>query len=353
MLRLDRTQRTFRRLSSKPLKSAGVLERTDLQRMIVQSPEPFCQEIGETLLLLGEEVVPTDVVDDRIDVLALDKQGSIVVVELKRGANKLHLLQALSYAAMASEWDKDQIIGRRAAFKGCPPGEAEDEIEEFLDEDISALNEHQRVLLLAEEYDYQVLATAKWLGDKHEVDVACWQMELADDAGAEYLSFACVYPPVELAEVARSRGKGREAKPNRFANWDAALDAVKNPAVVQFYKERLAEKNQNRLRRRALVFNIGSRNRFVMHARRMHAYVWQRGRFEDDIQFWRDRLGQKARIDPVADGRALRIFLETKQQFDAFWQAFGQEVSSKTFVHEPLTGADPEESLEEDATQAA
>jgi hypothetical protein len=175
MLRLDRTQRSFRRLEPKPLKSAGVLERTDLQRMIVTTPGPFCDEIGEKLLLLGQEIVPTDVVDDRIDVLGVDDSGSMVVVELKRGMNKLQLLQALSYAAMVSDCDKDQIVAKRAAFKGCSDGDAEDEIEEFLDADISALNEHQRILLIAEKYDYQVLATAKWLTEKYDVDIACWR----------------------------------------------------------------------------------------------------------------------------------------------------------------------------------
>ena len=68
------------------------------------------------------------------------------------GVDKLHLLQALSYAAMVSEWDRDQIVGQRAKFRNCADGEAEEEIEEFLNEDILALNAHQRVLLVAEGY---------------------------------------------------------------------------------------------------------------------------------------------------------------------------------------------------------
>jgi len=100
MLRLDRAQHALRRLEPMPLKTAGILERSDLQRMIVNTPSAFCAEIKETLLVMGEEISPTDVVDDRIDVLALDKQGTVVVVELKRGLNKLHLLQAL-YSAHA------------------------------------------------------------------------------------------------------------------------------------------------------------------------------------------------------------------------------------------------------------
>jgi hypothetical protein len=64
-------------------------------------------------------------------------------------------------------------------------------------------------------------------------------------------------------------------------------------------------------------------------------------------------LGSEARIDPVADGRAVRIFLETTPQFDGFWKAINQEVPSKDFIHETPGGSDPDESLEEEAAQAA
>ena len=55
----------------------------------------------------------------------------------------------------------------------------------------------------------------------------------------------------------------------------------------------------------------------------------------------------------MADGRALRLFLETPPQFEAFWIAFGNEVASKAFIHEPPVGSDADETIEEEAAQAA
>jgi hypothetical protein len=62
----------------------------------------FCEEIGESLLVIGQKVRPSDAVPDRIDILAIDDPGTSVVIELKRGSHKLQLLQAISYAGMVS-----------------------------------------------------------------------------------------------------------------------------------------------------------------------------------------------------------------------------------------------------------
>ena len=116
MLRIDRDNKKFTRLHKPDRSGAGLTERYDLQDMIKNSPDAFFQEMGESLLLLGDEVRPTDFVEDRIDLLAVDQQGSLVVVELKRGSHKLQLLQALSYASMISKWEHSEIIAQRQRF---------------------------------------------------------------------------------------------------------------------------------------------------------------------------------------------------------------------------------------------
>jgi hypothetical protein len=346
MLRIDRAKRTMSRLGSTPLATAGILERNDLQQMIRNTPEEFFAELGKQLLPLGEEIRPSEVVDDRIDLLALDTDGTAVIIELKRGAHKLQLLQALSYAALISDWTPDRLTAERSRFSRKSENEAEEEIDEFLDEGSSTLNANQRVVLIAEEYDFEVLATAKWLSERYEVSIACWRAELASDGTAEYLSLSCIYPPPELAKAARIRRAQRIERPARWSNWDEALSAIANPAVVQFYRARLKENWPSRLLRRMLIFEVDNRRRFVMAARTRHAYVWQRGRFDGDEEFWRGRLGPNCRLDPVADGRAMRFFLNSTDEFDAFWRAYREDMPGKTFQHEPPLDADVEEGVE-------
>lgn len=57
MLRIDRAKGTMVRLGQKPLATAGILERSDLQQMIHNAPAEFFAELGEQLLPLGQDAV--------------------------------------------------------------------------------------------------------------------------------------------------------------------------------------------------------------------------------------------------------------------------------------------------------
>src|SRR5262249_46798094 len=128
MLRIDRKERTFKRLTPRAMPEAGIRERDDLQRMIKASPGEFFEEMGENLLLVGEEVKPTDIVDDRIDLLAIDPEGTAAIIELKRQDHKLHLLQALAYASMVSKWDPSRFVAERAQMLSKAIPDVEEEI---------------------------------------------------------------------------------------------------------------------------------------------------------------------------------------------------------------------------------
>ena len=156
MLRIDRNQKSLTPMANQSLSDVGIKERYDLQQLIRQNGNAFFAEMGEKLLLVGEEVRPTDVVDDRIDLLAVDKEAAVVVIEIKRGSNRFHLLQALSYAAMISKWQLQQLIDSLSVLGAVPIEEAQEQIEEFLDVDLSALNQQQRIILLAEAFDFEV-----------------------------------------------------------------------------------------------------------------------------------------------------------------------------------------------------
>jgi len=91
------------------------------------------------LFTVGQEIRPSSDVDDRIDVLAIDREGAVVVAELKRGDNKLQMLQAISYTGMVARWSADEF----QALLSPPQWE---QLTEFLDVDVTELNREQRIL---------------------------------------------------------------------------------------------------------------------------------------------------------------------------------------------------------------
>jgi RecB family endonuclease NucS len=79
--------------------SLEMYERHDLQRLLRDE----IAALGEDLLVIAEEFGNWQDARRRIDLLALDKEGRLVVIEIKRSDDGGHMeLQALRYAAMVS-----------------------------------------------------------------------------------------------------------------------------------------------------------------------------------------------------------------------------------------------------------
>src|SRR5438132_2026743 len=111
----------------------GLYERADLQRLL----RDRIDALGEDLLVIAEEFGEWEDARRRIDLLALDKAGRLVVIELKRTDDGGHMeLQALRYAAMVSSMQFDEVVATFARHLSTHrPNEdvdAQAELEAFL-----------------------------------------------------------------------------------------------------------------------------------------------------------------------------------------------------------------------------
>jgi hypothetical protein len=324
MVRISRPEKRFHRLKTKPLKEAGILERYDLQEYIFNSREDFCHEIGQDLLIIGKEVQPSPEVADRIDLLALDRDGDVVVIELKRGNDKLHLLQAISYAGMIAKWPEADLL---ALAEGNIGKEAADAIMSDWWDERPVINQNQRVVLVAEAYDYEVLVGAEWLYEKR-AEIDCVRVALAVDGEGEYLTFTQVFPTPQLAEQARKRG-ARIVREPFYASWESAFSACTNEAAVEFFKSHIAAGCKNRLQDRLIVLPTGT-HEVRVRLRGKHARATQAGRFGGDVEFWGDRLSPPATIYPghkAGQESVLRFHLRTAADFAALDKALGSELA--------------------------
>ena len=89
----------------------GVLERGDLQRLL----RDYIEVISPDTMVISEEFSGWDRSERRIDLLGIDRQGRLVVIELKRTADDSFVdLQALRYAAMVSQLTFDEAVETEA-----------------------------------------------------------------------------------------------------------------------------------------------------------------------------------------------------------------------------------------------
>src|ERR1700730_17238769 len=243
MLRIAKTNKTLSALERKTMRESGYWEGRDIQEMICRSPGSFCEELEEDIYIVGNEVQPTDFVQNRIDLLGVDPDGVAVIIEIKRGNDKLQLLQALSYAGMVAKWEPKRFIEQLREFNKKQQQtfeQVKDELEQSLEErDIEAINRNQRIVLLAEAFDYEVLVTAEWLTERYDMDIRCYRVALAKHGEDDFLTCTRAYPPRELTEIAIRRRREKEigGKPS---DWNEALKSVENQAVVKFFQQELA-----------------------------------------------------------------------------------------------------------------
>lgn len=145
----------------------GFKEREHLQEWIAKEPTV----LGEDLLIIQKEFAGFSDTHERLDLLALDKQGSLVIIENKLDDSGRDVTwQALKYASYCSSLSKDNIrkIFQEYLDKTNPEVKAETKLSEFFDdsdyEDLT-LNKGvtQRIILIAAKFRKEVTSTVLWL----------------------------------------------------------------------------------------------------------------------------------------------------------------------------------------------
>ena len=135
----------------------GFRERENLQEWIAKQPDV----LGEDLLIIQKEFRGFDETQERLDLLALDKQGALVVIENKLDdSGKDVTWQALKYASYCSRLSKSNIAKIYQEYLNiAEPGvNAEERISEFMDDqdfEELILNEgvSQRIILIAAKFE--------------------------------------------------------------------------------------------------------------------------------------------------------------------------------------------------------
>ncbi len=164
------------KIKSVTFSELGLKEREDLQEWIVHNPSI----LGEDLLIIQKEFDGFSDTKERLDLLAIDLKGNLVIIENKLDdSGKEVTWQAMKYASYCSTLTKEDIrkIYQEYLNKTEPSLVAEDKICDFLyksDFDEVQLNRDlsQRIILVAREFRKEVTSTVLW-ARKFRMQIQC------------------------------------------------------------------------------------------------------------------------------------------------------------------------------------
>ena len=176
---LDEQTKELKEISETTFSENGLKERYDLQEWIDNNPRILAKELGaqEELLIIQKEFSEFDKTNERLDLLALDKKGNLVIIENKLDdSGKDVVWQALKYVSYCSALTQREIIEIYQNYlnkKGLPVN-AEDKIIDYLENENFSLNtgNTQRIILVAKEFRPEVTSTVLWLRSNN-IDIQC------------------------------------------------------------------------------------------------------------------------------------------------------------------------------------
>lgn len=176
MYLLNKENKTLEKIEEVTFSSQGLKERYDLQEWIDKSPNI----LGEDLLVIQKEFAGFDGTNERLDLLALDKKGNLVLIENKLDDSGRDVVwQALKYVSYCASMSKTEIISIYQSYLNNK-NSAENSIEKlclfFENDDIDEIKlndgNNQRIILVAKDFKKEVTNTVLWLLDKN-IEIQC------------------------------------------------------------------------------------------------------------------------------------------------------------------------------------
>lgn len=157
--------------------------------------------IDSNLLLIGRQVA-TDY-GKKIDLLAINTDGDLVVIEIKRDRTPREIVaQTLDYASWILRLSYDEITEIHGAYvqhRGLPPTPFEEAFEEaFGTNPPDTLNEKHKLLIVASELDDATERIISYLANPYGVPINVAFFRYFHDAGRDYLARAWLIDPSEM-----------------------------------------------------------------------------------------------------------------------------------------------------------
>ena len=191
----------------------GLRERQNIQEWVAVHPDI----LGDDLLIIAKEFNAFDGTNERADLVAVDSEGAVVIIELKRddSGTDTHW-QAVKYASYFRGASAEQIVELLADYANVEANEAAEALREhmgIIDDDLSGLNRRQRIILASHRFAPEVTSAVLWLNEQAEFPdlITCVTLIPHRDQEALYIQATTLLPvpgteSLEVSVGSPSRG---------------------------------------------------------------------------------------------------------------------------------------------------
>lgn len=227
MYKIDKENNRIIALEVPTFSSLGFKERAHIQEWIAHYPNA----LGEDFLIIQKEFAGFSDTNERLDLLALDKEGALVLIENKLDdAGRDVTWQALKYASYCARLGRDDIrkIYQDYLHKDASLQSADEKLCEFFEvDDVEELKLNtgvtQRIILIAANFRKEVTSTVLWLMN-FKVRIQCFKTKPYRMGADLFLSIEQIIPTkdaedfmVGLANKALNEVGDAEAEKGRYA----------------------------------------------------------------------------------------------------------------------------------------
>lgn len=245
MYKINKSTNRISRLATKRFSDLGFTERNHLQEWLANEPNA----LGEELLIIQKEFDGFDDTRERLDLLALDVDGNLVVIENKLDDTGRDVVwQAIKYVSYCSSLTKSQIVEIFQQYINRYESQAENHdassrICEFLgkpdiEEVVLNSGNGQRLMFVAASYRKEVTSSSLWLLS-HGIQVQCIKVTPYSMDEELFLNVEQIIPTPEARDLMigistkEAEEKSTEVKLKnrhkiRLAFWEQALESFRN-----------------------------------------------------------------------------------------------------------------------------
>ena len=219
LFRVDPNTKVSVKVTEVDFSHLGLQERQDIQEWVVANPGI----LGDDLLIIAKEFSDFDQTSERLDLLAIDHDGKLVIIELKRDHSGVDAhWQAIKYASYLRHAIHEDILRMLATYEDVSEAEAEGRLLEHIETgSLENLNDDQRIILASHRFAPEVTSAVLWLNDKAQDEnlITCVQLIPYQDGDVLYVQTNTIIPVVGTERYSiQIGGNGDDGTDNERSN---------------------------------------------------------------------------------------------------------------------------------------